>query len=255
MAGAVLKSHVEPTASRAYLARRSVAGTQMFGGIVLNSQVGGLNADAVEAMARVTGGCGRIVWLPTRDAFHEKVSKGRPGPVVAVTEAGVPVAALDAVLEVISAHDLVLASGHVAPPEALAIFARARQAGCRRLLVTHATAPISNYSLGEVAEMVRRGAWVEFSVRNLFSKTPDGTIQVNPSKAARMVEMIKVVGHGSSVLSSDLGDPRYPYPDDGLSLGAEALAGAGLTPKLLEALLRRGPRELLGIGLAGPARS
>jgi hypothetical protein len=248
MAGAVLKSHTEPTAGRAYLASRAVPGVRMLGGIALNRPVGGLNADAVEALALSTGGHGRIVWLPTRDAEHERAGKGRPGAVVPVTADGRPVPALGPVLEAVAAHDLVLASGHVARAEAAAVFRLARGAGCRRLLVTHATAPISDWRVDELREMVRIGAQVEFSVRNLFADGPDGTKVADAAKAGRIAAAVLALGAEACVLSTDLGDDRYPLPDEGLAAGLSALAAAGLPEETLQRLVVARPREVLGVG-------
>src|SRR5262249_41334455 len=64
----VLKNHVLPTADRAWLARKHVAGLKVFGGVVLNSPAGGINPDAVNWMWRMQGGYGRVVWFPTFDA-------------------------------------------------------------------------------------------------------------------------------------------------------------------------------------------
>ena len=247
MSGAVLKSHTEPTAGRAFLASRAVPGAEMFGGIVLNRSVGGLNPDAVEAMARGAGRRGRIVWLPTRDAAHERASKRRDGPTVPVTEHGRPVPGLDAIFEVVAAHDLVLATGHIAAGEALAVFRSAREAGCRRLLVTHATAPISNYSGVDLSEMIAVGAWIEFAARNLFGTGHEGQKVIDPAKVGRMVAAIRHVGPASSVFSSDLGDQRYPLPQDGFRMGAQALVQAGLTVDQMEGLLRTRPMEILAI--------
>ena len=43
----VLKNHVVSTADRAWFARKHVAGLKVSGGIVLNSSVGSIYADAV----------------------------------------------------------------------------------------------------------------------------------------------------------------------------------------------------------------
>ena len=64
----VLKNHWESTASVAYLVSKEVPGIEVFGGIVLNLPVGGLNPAAVERMTMVKGGWGRVVWMPTYDA-------------------------------------------------------------------------------------------------------------------------------------------------------------------------------------------
>jgi len=71
MRGLVLKNHNESTASWAYLMREETPGIEVFGGIVLNRAVGGVNAAAVEHMTAVKGGWGRVVWMPTFDAENQ----------------------------------------------------------------------------------------------------------------------------------------------------------------------------------------
>src|SRR4029453_12178462 len=48
MRAIVLKSHYDPTAGLALLARKQVPGIEVFGGIDLNLPVGGMNVHAVE---------------------------------------------------------------------------------------------------------------------------------------------------------------------------------------------------------------
>ena len=48
MRGFVIKNHISETASRAALTMHAVPGIEVWGGIVLNSAVGGINPDAVE---------------------------------------------------------------------------------------------------------------------------------------------------------------------------------------------------------------
>jgi hypothetical protein len=68
MRGLVFKNHHESTASLAYLVRKEVPEIEAYGGIDLNLTVGGINPAAVERMTMVTGGYGRVVWMPTFDA-------------------------------------------------------------------------------------------------------------------------------------------------------------------------------------------
>src|SRR4029077_18218301 len=65
MRAIVLKNHYDPTAGLAYLARKEAPGLEVFGGIDLNLSVGGMNAAAVDHLAQVAGGWGRIVWMST----------------------------------------------------------------------------------------------------------------------------------------------------------------------------------------------
>ena len=253
-AGAVLKSHVEPTAGRAFLARRAVPGAALFGGLVLNRSVGGLNPAAVEAFAGTADGLGRIVWLPTRDAEHEVRVKRRANATVAVVRDGRPVDAFRDVADAIAATDLTLATGHVAPEEALLLFAEARARGCRRLLLTHVTAPISDYSLEQLDRAADLGALLEVSARNVHV-AHDGAgdeLVVDAGRVARMREVMTRYGAGRVVLSSDLGDPAYPPPLAGLATAARALLAAGVDAALLRAALVDTPRALLGLDAAQP---
>jgi hypothetical protein len=82
MRGLVLKNHVTMTADRAVLIMKMVPGIEIFGGIVLNNAVGGINPAAVEWMHRMSGGRGKVVWLPTFDAdMHIKRRSIRRAPV------------------------------------------------------------------------------------------------------------------------------------------------------------------------------
>src|SRR5439155_7550153 len=64
--GAVLiKSHQNSTVERAWLVSKVVPGIQVFGGLVLNETVGGLNPSAVR-LALALGA--KQIWMPTRPA-------------------------------------------------------------------------------------------------------------------------------------------------------------------------------------------
>src|SRR5258705_11216855 len=92
MRAIVLKNHYEPTASLAYIVRKEVPGIEVFGGISLDLTVGGVNPAAVEWMAKVKGGYGKVVWLPTFDSEAQvKFTKQqRPLPTAARDGEAVP---------------------------------------------------------------------------------------------------------------------------------------------------------------------
>ena len=109
MRGIVLKNHVVTTGDRAALAMQQVQGIEVWGGIVLNKSVGGVNPDAVEWMHRMSGGRGKIVWLPTFDSDkHIKtlVDKTKSGLVVAPDGQVTP--EMEEVLKIIARENLVL---------------------------------------------------------------------------------------------------------------------------------------------------
>jgi len=62
MRGVLLKNHWTETAGLAYLARKyATPGFEVFGGVSLDTPVGGMNPQAVRYMADVVGHLGRIV--------------------------------------------------------------------------------------------------------------------------------------------------------------------------------------------------
>src|SRR5258705_8993586 len=64
-AGVVMKNHFEGTASRAKLAAPEAGRLKVYGSLVLNRYVGGVNPHAAEAALRLGA---RIIWMPTLDA-------------------------------------------------------------------------------------------------------------------------------------------------------------------------------------------
>src|SRR6266536_5037384 len=84
----VLKAHEGSTVERA-----AAAGAGVYGGIVLNSPVGGANPEAVEVAARLGG---RIVWMPTVSARTHKA--GAASPELSVHR-GFELAAVDVIID------------------------------------------------------------------------------------------------------------------------------------------------------------
>ena len=143
----VLKNHVLPTADRAWFARKHVAGLKVFGGVVLNSPVGGINPDAVNWMWRMQGGYGRVVWFPTFDADnHVKHFKDAPEGIKVLGADGKVLPAVRDVLKICAEQKLVVHTGHLSPSEALAVIEAGRDAGVERMVVTHAQFEVVNMS-------------------------------------------------------------------------------------------------------------
>src|SRR5688572_23326869 len=162
MRAIVLKNHYESTAGVAYLARTLVPGIEVFGGIDLNLTVGGINPAAVEHMTRVTGGFGRVVWMPTFDAENQvRVSK-ETRRFVSVSKDDELLPTVKQVIALVAKHDLVLATGHSTPAEVLMLLREAGRVGARRMVVTHATqAPVS-MTVAQMQEAAKLGALIEF---------------------------------------------------------------------------------------------
>jgi hypothetical protein len=240
MRAIVLKNHWESTAGMAYLVRQVVPDFDVFGGIALNRTVGGINAAAVDHMARVTGGFGKIVWMPTFDSENQvRVSK-ETRPFVSVSKDGALLPEVKTVIGVIAKHGLVLATGHSSPAEGLMLLREAKQQGVRQMIVTHAIQTPVSMNVAQMKEAASLGAFIEFVGGN-----PGGE-----GAAARLdgiADAIKQVGVASSILSSDLGQQGNPLPPDGFGAFIEALRKRGFSDRDLDLMSKQNPATLLGI--------
>jgi len=240
MRGIVLKNHYDPTAGLAFLARKQAPGLDVFGGIDLNLTVGGMNAAAVEHMTQVAGGFGRFVWMSTFDAENQVRYSKENRPFVSVARSGELLPETKAVIAAIAKHNLVLATGHVSPAEALLLLREARRQGVRHLVVTHAmNAPIL-MDVAQMREAASLGAFIEFAGSTL--RTADA-----PARIDRYAAAIRQVGPASCILSSDLGQQGNPLPPDGFGEFLAAMRARGFASQDLDAMAKRNPAQLLGL--------
>src|SRR5262245_50516721 len=162
MRGIVLKNHVAETASRAALAMKVVPGIEIFGGVVLNKAVGGVNPDAVEWMHRTYGGRGKVVWLPTFEADKHVKTFSRPDAVgLMVAPKGQVTQEMEAILKIIARENLVLATGHVHPEEVIAVVRRGRELGVKNMIVTHALTSVPGLTMAQAKQVADMGAVIE----------------------------------------------------------------------------------------------
>jgi len=240
MRGIVLKNHYDSTAGLAYIVRKEVPGLEVFGGIDLNLTVGGINPAAVEHMTQVSGGWGRVVWLPTFDAENQVRYSKETRRFVSVSRNGELLPEVIEVISIIARHGLVLATGHVSPAEALLVLGEARRQGVRNMVVTHAmNAPIL-MSVPQMQQAATLGAFIEFVGGSLADADAQARLE-------RFANAIRQVGPASCILSSDLGQKGNALPPDGFGAFIAALGAKGLTGQELERMSKTNPARLLGL--------
>jgi hypothetical protein len=251
--GFVLKSHYLPTPERARAVERAVSGVMVLGAITLNHAVGGLNPAALEVACRSGA---RVCWMPTVDAANEwsKVKAGAPPPAWAAIQAVLkarpgypaPISLLDddgrliadasSCLEVLAAHDVVMATGHVGRDEIFALVRQARQMGLNRVLVTHAEFTSVDLSTDDQAELARLGALVEHCYTTPYS---------GKTTWEHVYAGLRATGAAGSVISTDLGQPANPAPAEGLADFAARLMEAGFTADEVRRMAVVNPAELV----------
>ena len=249
MEAVVFKSHVTLTADRAWLARKHVAGIKIFGGVVLNHAVGGLNPHAVEWMWRMQGGHGRVVWFPTFDADnHVRRAGTAPAGIRVVDERGEVLPAARAVLEVCARERLVVHTGHASGEEALVLIGAAREAGCDRIVVTHAQFDVVGMTEAQMRKAAALGARMELCALGMLTG-PEAPLEWMRHSARVPVKAtaacIRAVGAQHFVLGTDLGQTGNPTPADGLQMLVAALQAEGVTREQIQTMGREVPGALL----------
>lgn len=251
MRGIVLKNHISETASRAALAMKAVPGIEVFGGIVLNKAVGGVNPDAVEWMHRMYGSRGKVVWLPTFESDKHVKTFGKPdakGLVVAPN--GVVTPEMEAILKIIARENLLLATGHVHPEEVIAVVKRGRELGVKNMVVTHGLTNVPGLTMAQAKEAVAMGAVIEVCFLQ-FQAGPNAPLaflthwtQIN---AKNVAQAIKELGAGGLVVSSDLGQSANMVHPDGIEVAIAAMKREGISDADIDLMLRKTPARLLGL--------
>ena len=226
MRAIVLKHHYSESAHRAQMVMHEVPGIDVYGGVILNLAVGGINPHAIRTMLGMEGDRGRVVWLPTWDAEADASRQRESRMAVPILKNGELVPELAEVFRLIAENNLVLATGHISPDEILMVLPAARQAGVRRMLVTHARS-----SIEEMRQMVEEGAVLEC----IYS---DITL---------CASRIKAVGAEHFVLATDLGQPGRPNHPDGFKTLIMRMRDEGITQEQIDMMVRTTPARLLGL--------
>jgi hypothetical protein len=251
MRGILLKNHVSETASRAALVMKVVPGIEVFGGIVLNKAVGGVNPDAVEWMHRVYGGRGKVVWLPTFEADrHVKVLSKPDATGLVVAPNGRVTPEMEAILKIIARENLLLATGHVHPEEIIAVVRRGRELGVKNMLITHGLTNVPGLSMGQAKQVAEMGAVIEVCFLQ-FLAGPNAPLpflthwtQIN---AKNVAQAVKEIGARSLVISSDLGQSGNMTHPDGIETAIAAMKREGISDADIDLMMRKNPARLLGL--------
>ncbi len=258
MRAILLKGHATMTCDRAYIARQVVPGLEIYGGIVLNSPVGGINPEAVKAAIKMGA---KAVWMPTMWAqnhvkyIQEKMKMegyqaiGMEFPEKGITifnEEGQVIDEVTDVLKAVAENDIICATSHLAIEEQKVLFDLALDIGVKKFVVTHPTYQVVNIPLEAQIEFAERGAFLEFCMLPL---TPKWTLR-DPLKGwspRQVAQAIKKIGAKHCILSSDLGQRHNPPPLEGLREFVQMMSEEGISKSDLDLMTRVNPAKMLNL--------
>lgn len=235
MRAVLLKSHHTITADLAQIVEGVVGGIRVFGGVTLNEAVGGLNPEAVRAAIALGA---KEIFMPTQSAAHQRRHDGKAGGITILDGAGRVRDEARRILDLVAEADVILGTCHLSPEEILILVRTARQAGVRKILVSHPELRVLAIPLAMQQEMVNEGAFFE-------------RMHVHGNSVADwpgLAEIMRAVGIERTVLVTDLGRADYAVdPIQGMDDFLDRLVEQGFSQAEIDLMARRTPARLLGL--------
>jgi hypothetical protein len=244
----LFKSHFTTNADRIIMLRKNIEGIRLFGSIILNKSVGGVNPEAVFTALNLGA---KRVEMPTVDSKKHIQTLGRTYPwskvqlpkiegISILDSNGDLIPEIREVADLVAAYGAILCTGHLTIPEIFALIEEARDAGVENILVTHADLDVVSVSIEDQKKMADMGAYIEHS----FTPCTHLRQRLDPR---RIVEAIKHVGAKHCIMSSDMGQPVNPIPREGFRMFVKTMLHLGLSENEVDTMIKENPAKLLGL--------
>ena len=228
----------------------ATAPTPMYGGVALNSEVGGVNPSAVAVAINMGGRC---VWGPTVSAAqhisahsHDDGFPSAAGNLyekeVSIFDASGDVSEeTQLVTRLVGEAGIMLTGGHLDAESMKAFFRTAKENGVKRLLLHHPDF-IVNAGESDIEEMIGYGAFVEHELSMYHPDVPAPDWKID-----QLVDWIHRVGPERTVIDSDLGQAANPLPVDAYLYIVQQLLDRGISEKDIRQMICRNTAYLLGL--------
>ena len=232
----VIKSHLFTTVDRAWIAQQATPGVQIFGGIVLNPHVGGLNPVATETALKMRA---KIVWLPTSWSSNERLRQGKNDGVESVVD-GKVAAPLLGILQMIAEHDVALATGHLTPAESLIVVEEARKQGVNKIIINHPEWTTIDMSIADQKRLAQFDVFFE----RCYARNVGGKYDKN---FQRNLEAMQEIGFDSTIVATDGGQTENPVWSEALAEYIDYLSQAGVPQAAIDRMTKVNPARVLGL--------
>lgn len=241
MSAVLFKCHHVPTAGTQALVQKVVnqwadehnkRRLDVFGGVVLNYSVGGLNPAAVEANARVGG---RVVWTPTADSDHYQTLIGMSGGIKLLDEDDNVVPPMKEILSQIAEGDLVFNISCLWVREVFHLIDEARKIGVKRINWVHPNHPCSYGTVEQMKIATDKGASIELT-RNYGSYFFEWDV---------FMKAYELIGPDRMIASTDSGTVTRPNPVIGMRGYITEMIMHGIPEKDIVKMIKTNPKRLL----------
>ena len=253
MRAVCIKRHNFPTSALAVMAHKAVPEVDVFGSLVCNREVGGLNPLAVEAAIKYGA---RQIWMPTIDSTNHEVvtgSRGQHGVGLTIAggisdyslkqprlylldEAGKLLPEVALIVEQIVAADIILNLGHTSFKEMIVLAEHAKQQGAKRVICDHPF--FLKLSMEQTLEIAARGVWINFTAGEILPRWWRASV-------SDFAAAIRKVGVSRSIISSDCGQLHNPPMVEALRMTCQLMLEEGFGADEIRTMLSRNPAAVL----------
>lgn len=248
-----LKSHNFPTVQMAAAAHKAVPEVDVFGSLVCNHHVGGINPIAVEAALKYGA---RQIYMPTVDsANHEHLVgfRGQHGKGLMV-QGGLSKFAteqprislldgegrlrpeMNVILAMIADAGVILNFGHISFDEMVATIKAARKHRIRKLVVDHPF--FSKLTVHQQQTLAEHGVYVNYTAGELLPRWWRVSI-------TDFADAIRQIGPRRMILSSDCGQLHNPPEAEGMRMMTQLLIEEGFDDEDIRLMMHKNPADMI----------
>lgn len=243
LGGIVFKNHDSPTTRSTILVQQVVDNwakehskkpIRLYGGVVLNYAVGGLNPDAVVSAYRLGG---KYVWLPNMDSNHHRkfVGEGEGEGIDLIDGNDKLVPKMKEILELMAGTNMVLGTGHNSTRERLIVVREAVKMGLERIEVIHPNHPVSWLTPEQCKTFAGLGCFIGIYAMDIgLTYTWDDVMAI-----------YKAVGPEKIVLGSDCGHYMESHPVDAMRRLLIGFLTKGVPDKDIKLMCQKNAENLL----------
>lgn len=252
----VIKTHLGFTVNRAIMTNEYVkrtygedTGFTMYGGVVMNKVVGGINPVAVETALKMGA---KEVWLPTQSAKRHLEAMGKdPADGLEFVRDGKVISELEDVFRLVKEYDVALGTAHVSPYEAFVVVEAAKKAGIDKIIITHPEWWVVDMSVEDQVRLVKDYDVIleRCYAQNMKGSNYKGEIPANGyiKNLQSNLEIIKTVGYKNVMVDTDGGQTENPHWELALEEYMQYLVDNGIPEEQVYYMTRTIPYRLLGI--------
>ena len=239
MAGVLIKNHYEPTSGRSELINTHFNFfTKAYGGVVLNSTVGGINPYACESALKMGA---KIVWLPTRDAENSLRYGNMKGDffnregISVVDDKSKLIKSFKEVVEVVKKYDATLATGHISLEESLKVCDYAIKKNVK-VVLTHPDWNRTKIPIDIQIDLGKKGVFIE----KVWANLDDGDCS-----ADEFLNVMNQLDFNNTFITTDRGYYTKKPPFESLVDCIEFLIEKGVDGRNIEKILKITPKIIV----------